>query len=238
MVIGLAASATVGAHAATLFNNGTFLDSGNLSILDTTTGATTLGVSSIAASNFTTADDFTVGGTGWSVSSLNFFGYQTSAAGYSFTNVTWSVVSGANINTGTVVASGTTASTNGGLIGYRVTDTTLTSTARAIYSIAVDVPDFSLSAGTYWLTWALAGTGASGPFVPPVSGSLSAGNSQQSPSGPGGYITVTDGGSLETMDLPFTITGTANPVPEPATSAMMVLGALGLWGAVKRRRSA
>ena len=230
VVLSVAASA---AHAQVLYNNGPVVDGSGLSIL--TPPATTLGVSSTASQ--TVADNFSIAGASWNVTSLGFYAYQTSAVGFTFTNATWSIISGSNINTGTVVASGSTGVTNGGLVGYRVTDTTLTSTARAIYLINADITDLTLASGNYFLTWALAGTSASGPFVPPVVGSLGTGNAQFSASG-AAYAPITDAGSLQTMDLPFQIYGTANAVagvPEPTTWALMVLGFGAIGGAMRRR---
>jgi hypothetical protein len=39
-------------------------------------------------------------------------------------------------------------------------------------------------------------------------------------------------------EFPFVINGTVNPVPEPATSALMLGGALAVAGVVRRRRKA
>lgn len=229
----LAASATAG-HAAVLIDNGQVVDGTGRSIL--VSGVqNTLGAGSNASA--TLADNFTVGATGWNISSLDFYGYQTGAGGFTFTNVTWSIISGANVNTGTVVASGTTAVTNGGLVGYRVTSTTLTDQSRAIYRINADITDLALASGNYFLTWALAGSAASGPFVPPVLGSYGTGNALQSLSG-AAYAPLTDGLSGESYDVPFTINGTlaASGVPEPATWAMLMLG-FGAMGAALRRRT-
>ncbi|MEG3123520.1 PEPxxWA-CTERM sorting domain-containing protein [Sphingomonas sp. GB1N7] len=220
------------AQAAILFDNGPVV-TGGVSIL--TTPATTLGFGSNASA--TLADNFTISGASWNISSLDFYGYQTNAGGFTFTNVTWSIVSGTNVNTGTVLASGTTAVTNAGLVGYRASSTTPTDQTRAIYRINADITDITLGAGNYFVTWALAGTAASGPFVPPVVGSQGTGNALQSLSG-AAYTTLTDAGSGQTLDVPFTINGTvaASAVPEPATWAMMIGGFGMVGGAMRSRR--
>ncbi|MEN9933107.1 MAG: hypothetical protein RIS17_1680, partial [Pseudomonadota bacterium] len=185
--------------------------------------------------SFRLADNFTVTGPSWNVESISFYAYQTNAGVFTFTGATWSVLAGTDVNSGTVVASGTSAVTNGGLMGYRVTPTTLTSTARAIYRITADMPDFTLAAGNYFLVWSLAGSSGSGPFVPPVLGSLGSGNALQGPTA-GSLTTLVDSGSNLTVELPFTINGSVAAVPEPASWAMMLIGFGGVAGALRARR--
>jgi hypothetical protein len=230
----LAATLLVGtANAAVLFDNGPVIEPGGLSILITPANST-LGFGSNA--NARLADNFTVSGPGWTVESLSFYGYQTGATGFTFTGASWSIIAGNDVNTGTVVAAGNGSITNGGLVGYRVTNTTLTATNRPIFRIDADVTDFSLGAGNYFLTWQLAGSLGSGPFVPPVFGSLGAGNALQSLNG-GAYSTLRDGGSQLTADVPFTINGTAGAVvPEPSSWALMLIGFGAVAGTMRLRR--
>ena len=218
------------AQAVVLFSNGPVVDGSGLSILNSPTD-TTLGVGSNA--NSTLADNFTVVGPAWSVQSLDFFGYQTNAVGFTFTSVTWSLRSGTDVNTAAVLASGTTPVTSGGLAGYRVTSTTLTSTTRAIWGMNADIPDIVLPAGNYFVTWALAGTAVSGPFVPPVVGSVGTGNALQSLSA-GAFATLQMGASLVPFDVPFVVQGSV--VPEPSTIALMLVGGMAVVGAARRRR--
>jgi hypothetical protein len=166
------------------------------------------------------------------VQSLNLYGYQSFAASaFTFTGATWSVISG-DVNSGTVVASGTAVPvTNGGLVGYRVTSTTLTNTDRAIFQVDVDVPDFNLPAGNYWLRWGLTGSLASGPWQPPTADGV-VGNAQQALSG-GAFAQVVDAGDGLGMELPFQIQGSV--VPEPATLGLMLAGLATVAGAARRR---
>jgi len=232
--IALAASAT-SAHAQTLYNNGPVVNGSGLSLL--TSPATTYGAGSNASA--TVADNFSITGSAWNISSLDFYGYQTQTGTgvYTFTSATWSIISGTNITTGSVVASGTIGLTNGGLVGYRTLSTDPTNQNRAIFQLNANVADFLLGPGNYFLTWSLAGTGASGPFVPPVVGSLGTGNALQSLSG-AAYTGLIDAGSGQTYDLPFRINGTVatGAVPEPATWAMMLIG-FGALGFTMRRRN-
>ena len=222
-----------GAQAAVLFDNGAPVNGAGLSIL--TSPNTTYGTGSQTTANNVVADDFSAGAA-WTVTSLDFYSYQTGATSFGFTSATWSIISG-SINGGTVVASGTTNVTNGGLVGYRVLSTNTTDTTRAIYRVSADVTDFNLAAGNYYLTWSLAGNAnLSGPWTPVLPGSEGTGNAYQSAGG-AAFSPLADAGSSLSYGLPFTINGTVvtSGVPEPATWAMMIVG-FGLVGGAMRRR--
>ena len=208
------------------------IDGNGRSVLNTAAGDQSFGAS--ANSAFVVAEDFTVGDGGWRVASIDFFGYQTGAAGFTFTTATWSVVSGA-LNVGTVVASGTTAVLDGGTVGHRVLDTDLGATNRAIKRIHTDMADFDLAEGNYWLTWSLAGTSSSGPFVPPSVNA--AGNAQQRPSSGTTFNPFVMTGSNRAVALPFTINGsTAATVAEPSSAALVLLAGAGLRAGQRRQR--
>lgn len=238
IAIGLLAVAAGSAQAITLWNNGAAVSGtpGPSATSVIRAGGTLLG---IGAQNFvpnTVADNFTVTGAGWLVQDLSFFSYQSFAASvFTFSSVTWSVVSG-DVNTGSVVATGTTGASNGGLQGYRVSATTLTNTDRAIFRLDLNVVDFNLNAGSYWLRWSMAGTATSGPFQPPVA-SGAVGNAQQALGGTGAFALVLDAGDGLGNELPFVINGTINPIPEPSTYLMLLAGGLAVAGVVRRRRA-
>jgi len=220
------------AQAAELFDNGPVVGPLLRSVLKAP--STTFGFGAQTTAGNTVADDFTVGGAGWTLSDIDLFAYQTGAGAFSFTDVTWSIVSG-DINGGSVVASGTTAVTDGGLVGYRVTRGGLLDKSRAIYDIKADIDDVTLDAGTYWLTWSLTGSDAfSGPWVPPTQDARP-GNAQQSIAG-GPFATLLDAGSGVTSELPFVLNGTVSAVPEPATLLSLSAGLALL--ALRRRRQA
>jgi hypothetical protein len=231
----LALIAATTADAQILFNNGPAVTAGLSTIR---AGGTLFGAGAQASIPNIVADNFSVAGAGWNVSSLSFFSYQSFAANtFTFTNVVWSIVSG-NVNTGAVVASGTTAVTNGGLLGYRVTSTTLTNQDRAIFQLNADVTDFSLGAGSYWLRWGINGTAASGPWQPPTSDGV-VGNGQQSLAN-AAFASVVDAGDGLGVEFPFVIRGTTitTVIPEPSTWTMLVIGGLAMAGLARRRRSA
>jgi hypothetical protein len=235
----LALSVPTISHASELFNNGPVVGPTGISVF--APPATTFGFGSNTAGGLGVADNFSVTGGGWNVQSLDFFSYQTGAVGFTLTNATWSIVSG-DVNTGTVVASGTTTLTNQGLMGYRVLDTAVTDTNRAIYRVNADIADVTLAAGSYYLAWSLAGTGASGPWVPPVLGAT--GNAfQKTNASAGVFNPLIEAGTGLSPELPFVINGTMmgmpnGGVPEPSTWFMMIAGFGLVGGAMRRRQTA
>lgn len=227
------AAAFGSAQAVDLYSNGAAV-SGTPPISVIRTGGTLFGAGAQVSANNFVADDFVVTGPGWNVQSLSFFSYQSFAgSAYTFSSVNWSVISG-DVNSGTVVASGTgTAAANGGLQGYRVTSTTLTNTDRAIFRLNVDVADFNLAAGNYWVRWSMNGSLASGPWAPPTADGAF-GNGQQSLAG-GAFAGVVDAGDGLGVEFPFIIAGSV--VPEPGTWALMIAGGLAVVGAARRRKA-
>ena len=219
------------AHAVDLFNNGAAV-AGTPSLSVIRAGGSLFGAGAQGSVPNIVADNFSVGGPGWKVESLSFFSYQSFAGSlYTFTGVSWSVISG-DLNTGTGVASGSGAPTNGGLQGYRVTPTTLTNTDRAIFRNNVDVADFNLAAGNYWLRWGLTGSLASGPWQPPTANGA-VGNAQQSLTN-AAFAGIADAGDTFGVELPFIIQGSV--IPEPGTWALMLAGGVAMVGIARRRR--
>lgn len=224
----IAAACANVSHAVEIYNNGPVVNSAGKSVV--ASGSTTYGYA--ANSSATVADDFTIdAGKTWNISSIDFFSYQTGATGFTFGNANWSIVEG-DVATGNVVASGSTAVTDGGRLGYRVLPTAQNGTTRPIYRVQADVADFSLAQGHYWLRWSLTGSLASGPWVATTS-DWRTGNANQDIGL--GFRPLVDAGTQKSVELPFVINGTIAAVPEPETYAMM-LGGLAMLGAFARRR--
>lgn len=211
-------------HADILVANGPVVDGSGLSLIRPGGGFFGFGAQSTVPN--LVADDFVVpAGVSWNVSDISFYAYQSGAGGiFTFQDATWSIISG-DVNTGVIVASGTNAVTNAGLLGYRVTSTTQSDTNRAIFEVNADVPDFTLTSGNYFLRWGLSGSLASGPWLPPTSdGAI--GNALQSSAG-GPFNPVVDTGDSLGVTFPFAINstlGTISAIPEP--SSLLGLGCM------------
>ena len=232
-VLALSVFAVGTASAQILWDNGPVVGANNLSVIRQ--GGTTFGAGVQANVPNLVADNFNVAGSAWNVSGFSFFSYQSFTNSlFTFTVVSWSIVSG-DVDVGPTIASGSLAPTNGGLRGYRVTATTLTNTDRAIFQLDLDVPDFLLGTGNYWLRWGITGTAASGPWQPPTSNGAIGNARQKLVNDP--FAQLIDAGDGLGMELPFLIRGTAaTVVPEPSTWAMMLVGGVGLIGMARRRR--
>lgn len=180
----------------------------------------------------TMADDFTVSGGGWTVTAIRLYTYQTGAATTTITGANWAIGAAPTTTlSGTDPISVNWWAPNG--VGvYRVSSGVTTDANRRIQEVVIDVADFFLADGTYFLSTNLSGTGASGPWIPaiPSAQAVNGQNAQQSTAGGAFAQAFVDGASLG-GDMPFVIEAT--PVPEPATMALLGLGA----AAVLRRRN-
>ena len=182
-------------------------------------GAQTAGTTSNAV-----ADNFTVSGGGWNLTQLTFFMYQTGATSFTFTGLNYQITNAH----GDPIAWTAGTINNGGLVAYRVQNTTPTNTQRPIFAIQVPVNLF-LGDGNYVLRWQAAGTLTSGPWQPPVV-PTTGGNGTQSLNGAAFNPAIDVGGNIG-VDFPFLVEGTVVPAP----GSLAILGLGGLLAARRRR---
>ncbi len=196
---------------------------GDLSQLET--GETIFGYGAQTPSNNVMADDFTVTGPGWNVTGLTFWAYQTGATTPTINSVSWAI---GNTASTALTATAVTATFEN---IYRVVSGNNTDTARRLQRVSVTGLNINLAPGTYFVSFNFAGTGASGPWAPPLptSNAVFGQNALQSIAN-GAFAPVAQG--PVGADLAFQVHGTA--VPEPATMAALGLGVAAL---IRRRRS-
>ena len=213
-----------------LINNpGAGAGGGDVSALEGT--ETLFGWGAQTTANNIMADDFTVGAGGWTVTAIRLYSYQTGATAPSITGASWAIGSAA-----TTSLTASTATVNwwapNSVAVYRTTATALQDTNRRIQEVVIDIPDMNLAAGTYFLSFNMAGTLASGPWAPalPTSNAVFGQNALQSIAG-GAFAPAFVDGSITGGDAAFVIEAT--PVPEPATMIALGLGA----AAMLRRRA-
>jgi hypothetical protein len=185
------------------------------SALQTGLGMGTYGFGHALSSGYRVADDFSFSDTEWDIQTITFFAYQTGSGTTSTINhVNLQIWSGQPGGGGSVIFGDTStnrlASTSWSNI-YRVLDTALTNTDRPIMADIVNVGT-SLTAGTYWLDWQTGGTGASGPWAPPISmlGVTTTGNALQWDGAV--WNPLIDTGAGTQQGLPFIIEGVVVPV--------------------------
>ena len=208
------------APEAMLYDNGPLVTNpgagaggADASALQTALGLGTYGFGNQFSAGNRVADDFVVGGSGWLIGNITFFGYQTGSTTTStFTAVNLRIWDGPpNVGTSMVVFGDTTtnrlvSSTWSNI--YRVLDTALTNSTRPVMANVVAINTF-LPAGTYWLDWQADGTLASGPWAPPVSilgqtGKPGANALQYTSTGWAALLDVVP------QDLPFIVEGLAD----------------------------
>jgi hypothetical protein len=167
-----------------------------------------LGVGAVGTT--TVAEDFTVPAGGWNPASVTFYGYQTGSPNppvSTLTGVTtlrlYNGVPGAG---GTIIgtAATTTVLSNTWSGAYRISSSA-TDTTRPVMALTVQWPFGQLSPGTYWIEWALAGSLASGPFVPPNTTAAGA-PARQFNANTSTWGDIIDGATP--VSLPFIINGT------------------------------
>lgn len=183
------------------------------------------------------ADDFTVPScTNWTISSIDFYSYQTNSGTTSpITGVYVRVWNGKPGVAGSVVIWGNfstnyLSSTTFANI-YRVLSAN-GGVARPVMKVVANTPGLTLDAGTYWIEWSLTGSASfSGPWATPVvTGGNVTGNAVQTVD----YgVTYTDiMYNSYTQGMPFVMTGTSTvlyPVPTITGTTTICQGLSGFY---------
>jgi hypothetical protein len=164
------------------------------------------------------ADKFTVAGASWSVTSFDYYTYQTNCPissppitkaivrvwngkpGASGATVIWGDTTTNRLNTCAYANINRVAAPNGGV-------------ARACFKVNASTPGLTLGPGTYWVEWGFAGSASySGPWAPPITinGQPSTGNAIEYTGTAGGYVNIYgDATTNYPQGMPFMINGTA-----------------------------
>lgn len=248
LLIGFAPAAQIYVNGPISNSTGTGAGGADESVLLTTTlGMGTIGFGHQISMGNRVADDFTIPvGETWTISSIEFFAYQTNSTTTSTITAgtlrIWDGVPGdpgSNIIFGDAVTNVLLATAFSGI--YRVTETTSGNTERPIMQNTFSA-NTVLSAGTYWLDWSTGGSLASGPWAPPIALPATAvtGNGRQfiwdANAGTGTWGDALDGGTnTPAQGFPFRINGSVSSTatPEPFT---MTLAAAGLAATAWFRR--
>jgi PEP-CTERM motif len=181
------------------------------------------------------ADNFTVpAGFQWTILGAHVFGYTTGAVTPTTTAGVMRFLDGApNVGTPNVLAGDTTTNvlqpgSNVFLNIYRTltTDIATATTRRQQDNILTLAAPLILGPGTYWFEYGLTGNN----FVPPLqvvprAGGVVTGDAVQFQSATSTYVAVLDGTTAK--GIPFQLIGTASPIPEPTSMALVGLGAMG-----------
>lgn len=213
--------------AAVLYNNGPLITNpgtcpGGTNESQIRPGGNVFGyAASTTVLNSRLADNFTVpGGQSWEIQAVTFFGYQTGggSANPTINQTNYQIWSGRPGDAGAVVLCGSMTvnqlalSVFSGI--YRTTSTAPcpAATTRAIWSEVCTLPSNCapcLTQGTYWVDFQLAGSLASGPFVPPVTPRLggpdATPDARQNTSG--AWADVVDNLDFLPEEIPFVIEG-------------------------------
>ena len=189
---------------------------------DASLGMNTYGTGCQITAGNSVADDFSVTGGGWNINSFTFYAYQTGSGPPStLTDVHFQIYDGDPSNGGTVIfgdlSTNVLLSTQWTNI-WRVLESSPEEN-RPIMEVVADASGLFLAPGDYWVEFQVAGSGSSGPWMPPITilGESTTGNAiQHTPSGWDAFVDVGPQG------MAFKIEGTpgTQPANDLAVSAI------------------
>jgi len=184
------------------------------SVLQTNLGLNTYGFGNQFSYGYRMADDFTITDAGgWQVDQVVFYAYQTGTYGYppvsTINGIYFQIWDGSPDDPGSTVVFGDLVTNR--LAGtswadmYRVVDYDMLNTQRPPMANMANA-GVVLPQGTYWLDWMTNGSGASGPWAPPISivGETTTGNALQYT---GAWAPALDTGLGTQQGMPFTVYG-------------------------------
>ncbi|HNS52820.1 MAG TPA: hypothetical protein PKO09_16770 [Anaerolineae bacterium] len=184
------------------------------SVLQTNLGLSTYGFGNQYSYGYRMADDFTITDPGgWQVDGVVFFAYQTGTYAYppvsTINGLYFQIWDGSPDDPGSSIVFGDLVTNR--LAGtswatmYRVTDYDLQGATRPPMA-NVGTAGVVLPPGTYWLDWLTNGSGASGPWAPPISivGETTTGNALQYT---GAWAAAVDTGLGTPQGMPFLVYG-------------------------------
>jgi len=208
-----------GLSTGTTSSNGTTAPAGyswsELQGTNTVYGAT--GVYSTASGfSYRLADDFEVPATEkWTISSVEFFGYQTGSSSFPFNQLNFQVWNGepefGTIEFGDTTTNRLVTASSGDYKIYRIASTT-PGTTRKIWKLHSDFT-LELNPGTYWFDYQAHASNDSSAFFPYVTilGEEGAPDANALQYDGSAWNALEDSGSFVPQALPFIITYTATP---------------------------
>ncbi len=176
---------------------------------DASLGMGTYGFGAQFANTNSMADDMVLTGD-FDITSIDVYAYQTGSAPPTIDAVYLQVWDGDPSGGGTVVWGDLTTNILDVTVSadaWRQLESAPGDTSREIQKVTANTAGLSLTAGTYWIEYSFGGTGASGPWAPPIviTGDPTTGNAMQNLAGVWGP--AVDGGTSTPQGMPFQVYG-------------------------------
>ncbi len=207
MKAGVSASAGMTTYNVTTFNGTSFTNNGNSmlpelaytsgpyfnipgtpdvsQLQDASLGMGTFGFGAQIVAGNRVAEDFVLADD-YDITSMVFYAYQSFETAPTVNEINLQIWDGDPADPGSSVIFGDTSTnvlTSAVASGaYRQLESAPGNLDRHLNAVTVEVTGLSLAAGTYWVDYSFGGTGASGPWAPPVviTGQSATGNAKQS----------------------------------------------------------
>src|SRR5690606_13377758 len=185
---------------------------------DATLGMGTYGFGAAAINSYSVADDVTFTDD-VDITSIDVFAYQTGSPVGSINSISLQVWDGDPSGGGASVIWGDLTTNILGSVSdsqaLRQLESSPGDTSRPLQTVSATTTGLSLTAGTYWIEYTLGGTGASGPWAPPIviSGTAGTGNGLQNNAGV--YTPVID---IDAQGFPFMVYGDIVGGGDPAVA--------------------